>query len=158
MFVVTISCNRRKLLGLAGAAVLICGLLTGAYVKAEAGAMTVVAELSPTGVNTNEERVAYLGQYGWAVEEEPLVVEEVLIPQEMDESYQSYVTLQAEQGFDLTSYSGERVKRYTYQVTNYPTGEEGVQVSLLIHGSQVVGGEVYSTQIDGFLHGFVMIE
>lgn len=158
MFIVTISCNRKKLLALAGATLVVCGLFTGAYVQTEAGAMAVAAEINPKGVSTNEERVAYLGQYGWMVEEEPILIEEILIPTELDDSYTPYLALQEEQGFDLTSYAGERVKRYTYTVTNYPTGETDVQAGLLIHGSQVVGGDVFSTTTDGFLHGLVLEE
>ena len=50
----------------------------------------------------------------------------------MDDSYQEYLALQADQGFDLEKYAGKRVKRYTYEVLNYPTGESGVQVNLLL--------------------------
>ena len=60
------------------------------------------------------------------------------------------------QGFDLEKYAGKRVKRYTYEVFNYPTGESGVQVNLLVCKNTVVGGEVLSPQLDGFLHGLAM--
>lgn len=158
MFIVTISCNRRKWAALAGATLVVCGILTGAYIQTTEGTLAVAAEISPKGVNTNEERVTYLGQYGWVVEEEPVLVEEILIPTEMDDSYAPYLALQEEQGFDLATYAGERVKRYTYEVTNYTTGEQGVQAGLLVHGSQVVGGEIYSTEQNGFLHGLMMEE
>ena len=78
---------------------------------------------------------------------------ELLIPEEMDDSYQDYLALQSQQGFDLEKYAGKRVKRYTYEVLNYPTGETGVQANLLIRKNTVVGGEVLSPQLDGFLHG-----
>jgi len=71
----------------------------------------------------------------------------------MDDSYQDYLALQSQQGFDLEKYAGKRVKRYTYEVLNYPTGETGVQANLLIRKNTVVGGEVLSPQLDGFLHG-----
>ena len=48
------------------------------------------------------------------------------------------------------------MKRYTYEVLNYPTGEKGVQANLLIRKNTVVGGEVLSPQLDGFLHGLAM--
>ena len=53
----------------------------------------------------------------------------------------------------MKKYAGKRLKRYTYEITNYPTGESGVQVNLLIYKNTVVGGEVLSAQLDGFLHG-----
>ena len=98
----------------------------------------------------------YLAGYGWEVNSEPLATQELLIPEEMDESYDEYLALQSQQGFDLTQYAGKRVKRYTYEITNYPTGETGVQANLLIYKNRVIGGEVLSPQMDGFLHGLAM--
>lgn len=98
----------------------------------------------------------YLEAYGWEVNSEPLATQELLIPEEMDESYDEYLALQSEQGFDLKQYAGKRVKRYTYEITNYPTGEQGVQANVLIYQNTVIGGEVLSPQMDGFLHGLTM--
>ena len=75
------------------------------------------------------------------------------IPKEMDESYDEYLALQKEQGFNLEKYAGKRAKRYTYEIINYPTGEAGVQANLLIYKNTVIAGEVLSPQLDGFLHG-----
>lgn len=108
------------------------------------------------GVRTNEDRVAYLSAWGWEVSPEPVATEELLIPEEMNESYQQYLTLQEEQGFDLSQHAGKRVKRYTYEVYNYPTGESGVQANLLIRKGTVVGGEILSPRLDGFIHGLSM--
>ena len=108
---------------------------------------------NPKGIKSNEDRITYLSQWGWQVTDEPLSVQELLIPKEMDSSYLEYLTMQQAQGFDLSKYAGKRVKRYTYQVTNYPTGEDGVQANLLIFRHTVVGGEILSPQLDGFLHG-----
>ena len=85
-----------------------------------------------------------------------MTTQELVIPQEMDDSYAQYLALQQEQGFDLTRYKGKRAKRYTYEITNYPTGESGVQANLLIYKNTVIGGEVLSPQLDGFLHGLAM--
>ena len=54
-------------------------------------------------------------------------MEELILPEEFDETYTQYLELQAGQGFDLEAYRGKRVKRYTYEITNYPTGEQGIQ-------------------------------
>ena len=45
---------------------------------------------------------------------------------------------------------------YTYEITNYPTGETGILANLLIYKNTVIGGEVLSPQLDGFLHGLAM--
>ena len=102
--------------------------------------------------------MAYLASYGWTVSPEAVRVEELIIPEAFDDTYTQYLALQSGQGFDLTQYSGRRVKRYTYEITNYPTGEAGVQVGILVYKNTVVGGEVLSSQLDGFIHGLSMPE
>ena len=138
------------LLALCGAAVLAGGLSPG-----EVDAVSP-APASPKGIKTNEDRVAYLADFGWQVSPEPIATQEMLIPKEMDESYNEYLALQSGQGFDLEKYAGKRAKRYTYEITNYPTGEAGVQVNLLIYKNTIIAGEVLSPQLDGFLHGLAM--
>ncbi len=157
MFILTARVDRRRLAAGAAALVLLCGgaLAIGSlHAGATTGSVGTVAPASaPKKVKTNEDRIAYLESYGWQVDPEPVAVEELLIPEQFDESYTEYLRLQQSQGFDLTQYQGKRVKRCTYEILNYPTGEAGVQVSLLIYKNKVVGGEVLSAQLDGFLHG-----
>lgn len=155
MLIVTAKMPKRKLtLGVAAAALLCCcaiALNFGQAIGASASALP-----SPKGVRSNQDRIDYLSAYGWQVSEEPIATQELLIPKEMDDSYTEYLALQNGQGFDLQKYAGKRVKRYTYEVLNYPTGESGVQANLLICKNTVVGGEVLSTRLDGFLHGLAM--
>ena len=101
----------------------------------------------------NEDRVAYLESFGWLVAEEPASVEEILIPETFDASYDEYLALQSEQGFDLTQYSGKTVKRYTYQVKNYPGLQEHIWASLLVYQKTIIGGEIYCSQGAGFTQG-----
>ena len=155
MFIFTAKLHRGRILAVAAAAVVVCGALVGANVLSGKGAAVATA-VSPKGVKTNEDRVAYLADFGWQVSPEPIATQEMLIPKEMDESYNEYLALQSGQGFDLEKYTGKRAKRYTYEITNYPTGEAGVQVNLLIYKNTVIAGEVLSPQLDGFLHGLAM--
>lgn len=135
-------------------AALICGVavLLGMFGRAATASATV----SPKGIKTPEDRIAYLQSYGWQVKEEPLAVEELLVPEEFGSEYADYLALQESQGFDLTRCKGKKVKRYTYEITNYPTGETGVQVSLLLYKNTVVGADVLSPALDGFIHGLTM--
>ena len=155
MLILTAKVPRRKLLRGALLAAALCCALTIFLAAGRGGSSPVSADArpDPKGVKSGEDRVAYLEGWGWQVKPEPLSVQELLIPAEMDDSYQEYLAMQTRQGFDLTKYAGRRVKRYTYQVTNYPTGEEGVQADLLICRNTVIGGEVLSPRLDGFLHG-----
>lgn len=106
---------------------------------------------------TAEERVAYLSQFGWSVEDDPVEVSEVIIPETFDDTYTQYNELQKAQGFDLSVYAGKRVKRWIYRVTNYPGFEncDCIQATLLVFDGQIIGGDVCSTELDGFMHGFV---
>ena len=58
--------------------------------------------------------------------------------------------------FRERKYAGKRAKRYTYEITNYPTGESGIQAGLLVYKSTVIGGDVLSAQLGGFIHGLEM--
>ncbi len=69
---------------------------------------------------SNEDRISFLSGFGWTVDSEPYEVMEVVIPSEFDEVYKKYNELQEEQGYDLHDYCGKRLKRWTYQITNYP--------------------------------------
>ena len=156
MLIVTAKLPRRKLaFGAAAAALLCCAALVLNLVPAGYRAAAPANIPSSRGIRTNTDRVAYLNGCGWQVTEEPLAVEEIRIPEEMDESYRRYLELQAAQGFDLERYAGRRIRRYTYEVTNYPTGESGVQANLMLYRTTVVGGEVLSPRMDGFVHGLI---
>ena len=65
---------------------------------------------------------------------------------------EEYNRIQQSCGFDLTSYRGKKVTLYTYTVTNYP-GQADVRCDLLVHRNKVIGGNLYTTAIDGFMHG-----
>ena len=157
MLIMTAKLPKRKLtLGVAAAALLCCCAIALNFSQWAGREVSASALPSPKGVRTNQDRVEYLSAYGWQVSEEPISTQELLIPEEMDDSYTQYLALQSNQGFDLEKYAGKRVKRYTYEVLNYPTGETGVQANLLICKNTVIGGEVLSPQLDGFLHGLAM--
>ncbi len=163
MLIVTAKVPRRKLaFGVAAAALVCCACLVTALGAGPAGLPAAretsgAAQPDPKGVRSNADRVAYLEGCGWQlVDEKPAATEELLIPQEMDDSYDDYLELQRSQGFDLTKYAGKRVKRYSYEIANYPTGETGVIANLLLYKNTVVGGEVLSPRLDGFLHGLIL--
>lgn len=159
MFIVTARIPKRQLLA-AGAALLCCcaAVLVGIFctrgLRAVSAASAVSAEVK--GLRDNGSRVAYLKGLGWEVSGEPIATEEMMIPETFDESYDDYLALQTQQGFQLTDYCGKRIKRYTYEVTNHPSGETGVQAALLIYKNRLIGGEVLSAQPNGFIHGLAM--
>jgi hypothetical protein len=108
--------------------------------------------------STEQERLDFLSQFGWQVDETKQEVCEVIIPEEFDDVYSSYNEMQLSQGFDLTRYAGERVKKWTYTVTNYPGYENKIciRANLLVFDGKVIGGDICSVEIDGFMHTFDM--
>ena len=110
---------------------------------------------------TAQERIAFLSQFGWSVEEDPAGVKETVIPDSFDEVYERYNELQKEQGFDLTPYCGTRVKQWSYRVLNYPGNEsnsEQIRANLLVCNGVVIGGDISSTALDGFMQPFDSLE
>lgn len=104
---------------------------------------------------SEQERIDFLGQFGWTVEEEPVEVGEVVIPTEWNDVYTQYNQLQQEQGLDLTKYAGKTCKRWVYRVLNYPREGQEVHATLLIYDGVVVAGDLSSASLDGFMATFL---
>lgn len=104
-------------------------------------------------ITTSEDRVAFLKRYGWEVELEASEVSDVTIPAEFDNVYRQYNELQKGEGLDLEDYKNKTVTRYTYVVTNYDY-DGTVYANLLVYKDRVIGGDICSADINGFLHGF----
>ena len=126
------------------AVVFLAVLIFGGFSKGEA----------PT-VETREDRVAFFAGLGWEVDPESESEREVVIPEVFDEIFESYNALQKKAGFDLEAYKGKTVKKYTYQILNYPSAEKGdiIKSDLLVLDGRVIGGDVYSPRLDGFIIG-----
>ena len=104
-------------------------------------------------VKNNKERVEFIRSLGWEIDENPIDEQTVVIPQRFGDVYADYVELQKSQGFNLEDFGGLEVKRYTYEIKNYPTDDTSVVLDLLVYRNRVIGGDVQSTSIDGFMHG-----
>lgn len=113
-----------------------------------------VSDISYTKIYENSDRLAFISQFGWKVENEPLEAVEVSVPETFDNVYLGYNEMQKEQGLNLAKYKGKTVTRYTYKVTNYPDYDGTVYLSLLVYKNKVVGGDVCSADVNGFVHGF----
>lgn len=105
-------------------------------------------------IKSNDDRINFLGQFGWEVDAEPKEERDVTIPAEFDKVFLAYNEIQRAQGLDLSAYKKKCVKRYTYRVTNYPDADGEVYVNILIWRNTVIGGDICSASPDGFVHGF----
>lgn len=105
-------------------------------------------------IKTNEDRIEFLKQFGWTVSGAPLEEKEVTIPSEFDKIFLGYNEIQKRQGLDLAKYKKKDVMRYTYEVTNYGNTEGKVYANLLVYRNRVIGGDICSADVGGFIHGF----
>lgn len=151
MFIWTAKVNVRKITLAAALAAAVC--VSAAAVLLGARQAQAAAVVSPKGVKTADDRAAYLQEWGWQVSPEAIRTEELVLPEQFGEEYGQYLAMQEEMGFDLSDYAGKRVKRYTYEVLNYPGGASGVTAHLLVRRNTVVGGEIVGQD---FLHGLAM--
>lgn len=144
--VVSLKANRKRILAFLLLAVIVVGACVFLQSRGE-------EESQPIPGGTNEERVAYLQSFGWQVQEEPAETREVMIPAQFNDVYTAYNVMQQAQGFDLKPYAGEVCTQYLYKVENYPNESE-VYATLLVYGEEIIGGDVASAKVDGFMHGF----
>lgn len=140
-------------IALSVAALLALVALIPTYSTEKNGSATV-SDVSYNKIYENSDRLAFIEQFGWKVDATPLESVEVSIPEEFDKVYLGYNEMQKEQGLGLTKYKGKTVTRYTYNVTNYPDYEGDVYISLLVYKNKVIGGDVCSADVGGFVHGF----
>lgn len=117
--------------------------------------ITDINEIVTTNINTNEDMINFLTSFGWEVSSEPVDTIDLMIPIEFSDVYINYNEIQKTQGFDLSDYKGEKCKRYSYNVLNYPNFTNDVRANILLYNGEVIGGDISLIRIDGFIHGFI---
>jgi hypothetical protein len=138
------------------------GLLITLITVIPSGGETVVYAASDQGsarinynnIRVNEDRINFLKQFGWEVDPEPVEAAEILIPREFDAIYTKYNEVQKAQSLNLEKHRNKTVKRYTYEVINYPDHPGTVYANILIRNNKIIGGDICSAEINGFMHGF----
>ena len=154
MFVFSFKTSKAKLLALACCVVVaVASAVAIPIVRANNASAQTSANYEAAD---SKGRLEFLSQFGWQVSEEPTEVVEVIIPHEFNDVYENYNKIQKGEGFDLSKYCGERVKRWTYRVLNYPGYEDSdvIYANLLIADGDVIGGDICNVELDGFMHGF----
>jgi len=147
MFVFTLKWNKKlAILIILAAAIVLCTLIVSIAKSGSNNAAGIK-------VKTNEDRQMFLESLGWEVDSNPLEEKKVIIPKEFSKVYKTYNNLQLEQGFDLSKYCGLEVTIYTYKIINYPGYIGDVVAELYVLNYEVVGGDVHSLALDGFMHG-----
>ena len=116
-------------------------------------AVSANADIDYSGIKSNEDRVRFLAQFGWQVKPEAIESIEVTIPDEFDKIFTAYNEIQKQLGLDLTKYKKKNVTRYTYEITNYDGYDGTVYANILVYRNKVIGGDVCSADVKGFIHG-----
>ncbi|MBO7302715.1 MAG: DUF4830 domain-containing protein, partial [Clostridia bacterium] len=111
-------------------------------------------EINYSKIKTNEDRIAFLSQFGWKVKEDSVDQIEVVIPEKFDKVFTGYNEIQKRQGLDLSKYKGKTVMRYTYEITNYENENGKVYANVIVYRNKVIGGDICSADVGGFIHGF----
>ena len=119
--------------------------------EAESGATVSV---SYDKVKSADDAAKFLAQFGWVVDAGSAEVREVTIPAQFDKVFAGYNELQKSQGLDLSKYKKKAVTRYTFTVTGYDGYEGAVYANVLVYRNRVIGGDICSADVSGFIHGF----
>ena len=159
MFILTVKSNRiKKIIIFIFLAVLtLFSIFTLKVIKTNSNNQTtknISVNKSSLGVKSNEDRINFLSQFGWKVNQEPLEIVEVHIPETFNSTYENYNAIQKKQGLDLSKYKGKSCTRFTYQILNHKDSPKGIRANILVYKNKVIGGDICSVELGGFMHGF----
>ena len=105
-------------------------------------------------VKSADDAARFLSQFGWTVDAGSAETAGVTIPAEFDKVFAGYNEMQKAQGLDLSKYKKKAVTRYTFTVTNYKDYDGTVYANVLVYRGRVIGGDICSADVTGFIHGF----
>ncbi len=111
-------------------------------------------EISYDKVKSAQDAEKFLSQFDWEVDAAQTKTEQVTLPNEFDKVFTGYNELQKRQGLNLSKYRGKNVTRYTFVVTNYQGYEGTVLGNVLVYRNRVIGGDICSADVTGFVVGF----
>lgn len=111
-------------------------------------AFVIIAAQAP--VDSESRAVKFVRGLGWQIDENPLEVQEVTLPSTFDPVYTNYNLLQNQAGFDLSEYAGKKLVRYTFEIKNFHD-MQGVRANVLVYQGKIVGGDLMTVAIDGFM-------
>ncbi len=152
-------CIKKKTLiyyciGIMAVVVLIAGMV---FFGGEATVSTTEQEK----VSELSDIIVKIGSYGYQVEQQPVEIEQITVPEDFNEVYEKYNEMQESQGFDLKKYKGKDIKRFCFKVTNYKEVVKDnkfqfdeVFVNVFVYKNKIIAGEIFSNNLNGFMHTF----
>ncbi len=160
MFIYTVKGNTLKFIAVILAATAILASVVIISSRSEILTTHAIAEkikdVNYDKIKDESDRIGFLRQFGWEVDGKEVESVKMKLPVEFDKIMTEYNELQKNQGLDLGKYKGREVERYTYKITNYPDYDGTVYGNVIVYRGKVVGGDVCSADISGFIQGFEM--
>lgn len=164
MFVCSLKAAKLKILGIAVLGAVMLGIAL-TFIIERAGnedslaqAAAVGKEIRFDGIKTDEDLQKFIASLGIEVKTPAYNTADVDLPRVFDAVYSKYNGIQRQQGFDLKKYCGKTLKRYTFEMTNYPSDSEKagkVYLTLFVYKDRIVGGDISSRDNGGFVTTFV---
>ncbi len=138
----------------------------GEFARKNAGRITVAAFLLLVGLfvllhfpgkgekiaASAGDRLAFLASLGWEAEPDSEEARTVTVPDCGEGAMADYNALMLKGGYDLSRYEGKELAQYTYRLTNYPDVKETVYLTLYVYRGRVVGGDIHTASLRGFMH------
>ena len=160
MFIYSLRAGTVKLVGVICVALTVLITLI-AFVPTYSADNSTAANAGETAVNYSYDKVknaqdviSFLSQFGWEVGSEPVEIKTVTIPAEFDKVFAAYNEMQKGQGLNLSKFKNKDATRYTFAVSNYEGYEGTVYANVLVYRNRVIGGDICSADVSGFVHGF----
>ena len=155
MFVLSFKTKRKNIfLGILLVVVLALVVTAANFVRTARSEATMAGNKYSLKAESNEDRISFLRQFGWEVDPEPAEIREITIPEKFNDVYEKYNEIQKQQGLDLTRYAGKTCKQWIYEIQNYSDRGAPVRATMLVYEGKVIGGDISSTPVDGFMCGF----
>lgn len=154
MFIYTVKASSLKFFALLLASVAVLAALIAVIPEYDEVGDAALASVDYADVKTNEDRINFISGFGYEVEKDTYITENVTIPESFDSAYAKYNDIQRSQGLNLKKYKGKNATRYSYYVKNYDGYDGKVLITLLVYKDRVIGGDVTGIDGEGFVHGF----
>ena len=105
---------------------------------------------------SNADRIKFLSEIGCTVGEECLQEKNTVIPDRFSDVYENYNSLQKESGFNLEPYKGCKAVIYKYAVIKYgKIGQNTAVANLIVSDGKIIGGDISSVKLSGFMYPLV---
>ena len=131
MFVYSVRASTVRFFGVVA---LTLAVLVGALALGQSGAVAAYAstDVSFDGIKTNEDRIAFVSQFGIEIAGDPKEEVSFRVPSKLEGVLADYNELQKSQGLDLTKYKNKQVTRYTYEIDGYGDHTGPAYVNLIV--------------------------